>query len=92
MQKVVFEVIQVPGDGLAVKTGIGIADGVVQVAARFDLEAREDGDNFAVGLDHGGSDVFAGAVLGEKFEERGVAEIFFKVGALVESFALEGAR
>ena len=46
-KEVVLEVVQVPGDGLAVEAGARIADFVVEVAAGFDLEARQDGDDSA---------------------------------------------
>ena len=75
-QKIVFAVVQVPGDGLPIEAGNGITEAVVEVARGFDLEAREDADGFAVGIDNGGSDIVAGAIPGEKFEQRGVAEIF----------------
>src|SRR5713101_228379 len=67
-EEIVFEIVQVPGDGLAIETGIGIADAVIQIAAGFDLEARENGDNFAIGFDYFGSDLLAGAILGKEFE------------------------
>ena len=88
-EKIILEIVEVPGDGLAVKTGIGIADFVIQIAAGFDLEARQDGDNFSIGFDNLRSDVFAVAVLGEEFEERGVAKVFFEIGAVVESFGVD---
>jgi len=87
-KKIVFEIVQVPGDGLSVEAGDGIADLVIQVAARFDLEAREHGDNFAIGFDDLRSDAFARPVLGEEFEERSIAEVFFEIGAVVESFGV----
>src|SRR5207244_4527297 len=70
-QKIVLEVVQVPGDGLAIEARGGITDAVVQIAGGFDLEAREDSNDFAVGFHHGGSDVLTGAILGEKFEQGG---------------------
>jgi hypothetical protein len=48
---------------LAVEAGDGIADGVVEVAASFDLEAREDGDDFAIGFDDLRGDGAALAIL-----------------------------
>src|SRR5260370_33664876 len=87
-EKIIFEIVQVPGDGLTVETGVGIADGVVEVAAGFDLEARQDGDNFAIGFDHLWRDIFPGAILGEEFEERGVAKVFFEIGPVVEIFGV----
>ena len=40
-EEIVFEIVEIPGDGLVIEAGVGIADAVVQVAASFDLEARE---------------------------------------------------
>jgi predicted nucleotidyltransferase len=88
-QKIIFEIVEVPGDGLAIKTGDGVADAVVEVAAGFDLKAREDGDDFLVGFDDLGRDDAALAILGEKFEERGVAEVFFEIGTAREIFGVD---
>jgi hypothetical protein len=52
------------------------------------LKTRKDGDNFAIGFNDLGSDGGTGTVFREKFEERGVVEVFFEVGALVESFGV----
>src|SRR5713101_8499352 len=41
-EEIVFEIVQIPGDGLAIEAGDGIADNVVQIAAGFDLETRQD--------------------------------------------------
>src|SRR6267378_4283021 len=68
--------------GEAAETGIGIADFVIQVAAGFHLKAGENGDNLAIGFDHLGEDVFTSAVIGKELEERGVAKVFFKIGAV----------
>src|SRR5713226_5575790 len=51
-EEIVFEIVQIPGDGLAVETGIGIADFIIQVTAGFHLKAGESGDNLAIGFDH----------------------------------------
>src|SRR5882724_7311520 len=88
-QEIVFEVIQIPGDGLAIETGDGIADAVVQIAAGFDLKAGQHGDHFAIGFDDLRSNVFAGAVFGKEFEEGGIAEVLFEIGALVQSFGVD---
>ena len=53
------------------------------------MKAREDADGFAIGFDDGGGDVFTGAILSEKFEERGVAEVFFKISAMVQVFGVD---
>jgi hypothetical protein len=37
---------------LAVEAGDGIADTVIQIATGFDLEARENGNDFAIGFDN----------------------------------------
>src|SRR5207253_2951047 len=88
-QKIVLEVVQVPGDGLAIEARGGITDAVVQIAGGFDLEAREDSNDFAVGFHHGGSDVLTGAILGEKFEQGGVAKVLFKISAVVEILGVD---
>jgi hypothetical protein len=88
-EEIVFEIVEIPGDGLVIEAGVGIADAVVQVAASFDLEAREDGDNFAIGFDGLGRHGFAGTIFGEKFEERGVAEVFFEISAVGEVFGVD---
>ncbi len=87
-EKIVFEIVEVPGDGLAVEAGDGIADTVIQIAASFDLEAREDGDDFAIGFDDLRGNVIARAILGKKFEKGGVAEVFLEIGAVVEVFGV----
>ena len=71
------------------KAGARVADSVVQVAAGFDLKARQKGDDFAIGLDHRLSNVLAGAILGEKLEEGGVSQIFFQIGAVVQVLGVD---
>jgi hypothetical protein len=88
-KEIVFEVVQIPGDGLAIEAGDGIADVVVEVAAGFDLKAGKDGDDFAVGLDHFGSDGCADAIFGEEFEEGGVAEVFLEIRAVVQVLGVD---
>ena len=58
---------------------------VIQIAARFDLEARQHGDNFAIGRDGLGSDGGAVAMIGKKLKKRGVAQILFEIGAWFKS-------
>ena len=83
-KEVILEVIQIPGNGLAVETRAWIADFVVQIASRLNLKARQNGDDFAVGFDHWRGDGIAGTIGAEEFKERGVAQVFFKVGALAQ--------
>src|SRR5215467_6110481 len=87
-EKIVFAIIQIPGNGLAIEAGDGVAQAVVQVAARFHLKAREDTDGFAIGFDDAGSDLFAGAILREKFEQRSVAKVLFEISAVIEIFCV----
>ena len=83
-EKVIFEIVEVPGDGLAVEAADGIADGIVQILGGFNLKARKDFENFFVGVDGFRRECVSGAILVEKFKERGVTEVFFNVGAPVE--------
>src|ERR1700737_844448 len=46
-EKIIFEVVQVPGDRLAIKTRYGITNAVVQMAAGFPLEAANNFNHFA---------------------------------------------
>ena len=87
-KEIVFEIVQIPGDGLAIEAGDGIADLIIQIAAGFDLKAREHGDNRAIGFDGLGRNVFAGAVFRKEFEKSGVAKVFFEIGALAEVFGV----
>jgi hypothetical protein len=87
-QEIIFEIVEVPGDGLAVEAGDGIADGIVEVAAGFDLEAREDSYDFAIGFDGFGSNVFAGAIPGKEFEKRGVTQVFFEISTVGKIFGV----
>src|SRR5882672_7838031 len=87
-EEIIFEVIQIPGDGLAIEAGDGIANTVVQIAAGFDLKAGQHGDHFAIGFDDWRSNVFTCAVLGKELEKGGIAEVFLEIGALVQSFGV----
>ena len=42
-QKVILEIVQIPGDGLAIEAGPRIAHCVIQIASCFDLEAGQHG-------------------------------------------------
>lgn len=74
---------------MAIEARDGITNGVVEIAAGFDLEARENSDDFFVGFDDLRSNGSALAIFREKFEERGVAEIFFDIGAFGEIFGVD---
>lgn len=88
-EEIVFEIVEIPGYGLAVEAGDGIADRIIEVAGGFDLKARKDGDDFFVGFDDLRGDGGALAIFGEKFEERGVAEVFFEIGDVIEVFGVD---
>src|SRR5467141_1915249 len=87
-EEIIFEIVQIPGDGLAIEAGDGIAHTVVQIAAGFDLKAGQHGDHFAIGFDDWRSNVFTGAVFGKELEKGGIAEVFLEIGALVQSFGV----
>src|SRR5258706_8439379 len=57
-EKIVFEIVQIPGDGLAVRTGIWGADFGGQGPARFHLEGGRPGDHPALGFQGLGGDIF----------------------------------
>jgi len=88
-EKRVFELVKVQGDGLTVETGDGIADGIVEIAASFDLKARENGDDSPIGVDDWLRDGITLAILREELEERGVAEILFEVSASIEILGVD---
>src|SRR5690348_12924871 len=88
-QKIIFEIVEVPRDGLPIETGDGIANAVVEVAASFNLKPGENGDDFAIGIDDRWRDAGAGAVLRQEFEQRGVAQILFEISAMIEIFRVD---
>ncbi len=88
-KKIVFEIVEIPNDGLAVETAAGITDGIIQVAAGFDLKARQNFDDFSIDVGNGGRDRRASAIFGEEMEKGGIAEIFFDVSALVDGVAID---
>jgi hypothetical protein len=55
-EEIVLEIVEIPGDGLAIEAGARIADFVIEVAAGLDLKPRQHGDDFAIGFDDLGSD------------------------------------
>src|SRR5260370_42252285 len=58
-EKIILEVIQIPGHGLAVEAGARVARFVIQIAAGFDLKARQQGHNLAIGFNGRGGTVLA---------------------------------
>jgi hypothetical protein len=88
-EKVVLEIVQVPGDGLAVEAGTRIANFVIQIASRLDLEARQDGDNFAIRFNDLGRDFVSGTIGAEEFKESGVAQIFFEIGPVAQVLGID---
>ena len=87
-EKIILEVIQIPGDRLAIEAGARIADLVIQIAAGLHLKARQHSHDFAICLDRLGSNLIAGAILREKFEQRRVAEVLFEICALAQIFRI----
>ncbi len=87
-EEVVLEVVEIPRNGLTIEAGAGIADLVVEIAAGIDLKTRKDGDGAAVCVNNLRRDGFGAAVGGEELIERGVAEVFFEVGALGKVFGI----
>ena len=87
-EEIILEIVEIPDDRLAIETSAGITDGVVEIAAAFDLESRKSFNDFAVDVDYGRRDDRAIAMFGEKFEKRCVTEVFFEVGTFVERFAI----
>jgi len=87
-QKIILEIVEVPGDGLAVETGARIADFVVQIATGLDLKTGQHGDHVEVGLNGLRSDGIAGAMLAQEIEESGVAQVLFDVGVLAQIFRI----
>src|SRR5437016_9864078 len=49
-QEVVLEIVEIPGNRLAVEASARIAQLIVQVASGLDLKARESGDDLAVSI------------------------------------------
>ncbi len=88
-EKVVFEIVQIPGDRLSIEAGAWIADLVVQIAADFHLKARQDGHHSPISFKHGQSDGAFAAILYQKFIECRVAKVLFEIGAFVQVFLID---
>ena len=83
-EKIIFEIIQIPSDGLAIEAGARITNVVVEIAAGFDLKARQARPPLCDTLLPLRRNLRAGAVLRQKLKQRGVAQIFFEVSALAQ--------
>src|SRR5208282_5815590 len=77
-----------PGDGLRIEDGAWIAHFVIQIAASFDLKARQHVHNFAICFNHLGGKVFADTIRREKLKKRRVPEIFLEISALAQIFSI----
>src|SRR5258706_466509 len=87
-KKIIFEVVQVPRDGLPVEAPDRVAHFIVQVAAGFRLKSRQHSHSFAVSFHHERSDVVALAIYRQKLEKSRVSKVFFEISALVQVFAI----
>ena len=87
-KKVILEVIQVPGDGLPVEAGPRIAHLVIQIAPSLDLEPRQYGYDFAIGLNRLRSNVLASAILRKKLKKRRAAQVFFQISIVRQIFSI----
>src|SRR6185312_3785299 len=83
-QKVIFEVVEVPGNRLAVKAGAGIANFVIEIAACLHLKTRQQCNHTAIGLDDGRGNVIALPIPREELKQSGVAQILFQIGSMIK--------
>src|SRR5262249_42711086 len=86
LEEIIFEVIQVPGDGLAIKAVARVADFVVQIMRGFNLKARQQIDDLLIDVNRLGSNVLAFAILGKKLKKSGVSQVLFQICALAQIF------
>ena len=83
-EKIILEIIQVPGNRLAIKARARVADFVIHVAPGFHLEARQHLHHLYIGVHHGGGNVFACAIRHQKLKQRGVAQVLLDVSAVAQ--------
>ena len=83
-QKIVFEVIQIPRDGLPVEDAARIAHAVIQIAPRLHLKPRQHGHHLAICLNRFRSDLRPVPLLGKKLEKCCVSQIFFQIRVVVQ--------
>src|SRR5215469_13665754 len=87
-EEVVLEIIEIPGNRLAIEAGARVANLVIQIATGFHLKPRQHGQRFAIGVDHGGRDFALIAVGRQVIEERRIAQIFFEIRAPIYGFSV----
>ncbi|MNC86978.1 hypothetical protein D3C83_26710 [compost metagenome] len=58
LEKIVLKVVQVPGNGLTIEACPRVTHLVIETAARFDLESRQQFDHGPVSLDNGSGNSF----------------------------------
>src|SRR5216684_2208959 len=87
-QKVILEIIQIPGDRLPVEDASRIAHLVIQIASSFDLKPRQQAHNPAIRFHRVRSDILSHAILREKLEKSGVSEVFLEISALTQIFRI----
>ena len=82
LEKVVFEVVQIPAHGAPVEVAVRIAETVVQPRPRLDLHPRQQAHGLHIDRGNGGGDFRRGApFLLQHFEQGGVAEILLQIDA-----------
>src|ERR1700730_4323377 len=82
-EKIVFEIVQVPRDGLPIEATDWIAHFIIQVAGRFHLKSRQHRNHLVIGLHDRCRDVLALAIRGEKLEKSRVTKVFFEISAMI---------
>ena len=87
-EEVVLEVIEIPRNRLPVKAGTRITHLVVQIAPGFDLKPRQKGNDVAIGRNRLGGDNPTVSMRRKKLKKRGVAQIFFEIGAMIQIFSV----
>src|SRR5712692_7223576 len=88
LKKIIFEIIQVPSDGLVIEAGARIARFVIQISAGLDLKPRQHGHNFAIGFHRLGSNVLADTIVCQKLKKRRVPQVFFEISAVAQIFRI----
>src|SRR5260370_1491741 len=87
-QKIIFEVIQVPRDRLAIEASDRISHLIMLITTRFHLKTRQDRHDFAISLHYARRDVLALAIFRQKLKQGRVPEVFFQAPALAQAIAV----